>query len=80
MAQRKKLFKIFRMMGCTRSVMLCALVAMYQLPESMIETAAATITLGVRQGSSTSCVLFIMFVNDLKKMIKGGCEVDGFLA
>ena len=42
----------------------------------MIGTAVVTITLSVRQGSLTSCLLFIMFVNDLIK----GCEIDGFLA
>ncbi len=59
--------------------MLCALAAMYQLTESVIGTAVVTITLGVRQGSPTSCLLFIIFVNDLMKIIKEGCEVDGFL-
>ena len=46
----------------------------------MIGTAVVTITLSVRQGSLTSCLLFIMFVNDLIKMGKEGCEIDGFLA
>ena len=54
MVPRRTLFKILRRMGCG-SVMLCALVAMYQLTESIIGTAVVTITLGVRQGSPTSC-------------------------
>ncbi len=31
------------------------------------------------QGSPTSCLLFIIFVNDLIALIKNGCDVDGFL-
>lgn len=33
----------------------------------------------MRQGSPTSCLLFIIFVNDLIALIKNGCGVDGFL-
>ena len=32
-------------------------------------------TLGVRQGSPTSCLLFIIFVNDLINMLKEGAGV-----
>lgn len=46
MVPRRILFKILRKMGCG-SVMLCALVAIYQLTESMIGTAVVTITLDV---------------------------------
>ena len=79
MVPRRTLFEILRRMGWG-SVILCALVAMNQLIESMNGTAAVTLTPGARQGSPTSCLLFIVFVNDLIKMIKEGCEVDGFLA
>ena len=54
MVPRKTLFRILRRLGCG-SVMLWSLVAMYQLTESVIGSAALTITLGVRQGSPTSC-------------------------
>ena len=37
-------------------------------------------TIGVRQGSSTSCLLFILYVNDLIKRMKENCEDDGFLS
>ncbi len=33
----------------------------------------------MRQGSPTSCLLFIIFVNDLIALIKNGCDMDGFL-
>ncbi len=59
--------------------MLCALIAMYTVTESLVGTAVVSIILGVRQGSPTSCLLFIIFVNDLIRLIKEGCGHDGFL-
>lgn len=32
---------------------------------------------GCTEGSPTLCLLFIIFVSDLIKTIKEGCEVDG---
>ena len=75
---RHKLFHVLRRLGCG-SVMLCALIAMYSVTESLIGTAVVLITLGVRQGSPTSCLLFIILVDDLIRVIKEGCGRDGFL-
>ena len=60
--------------------MLAAIIAMYRVTQSVLGTALVTATIGVRQYSPTSCVLFIIFVNDLIKMIKENCEADGFLS
>ena len=59
--------------------MLGALVVIYTQTESLLGTAVVLITMGVRQGSPTSCLLFILFVDELIKIIKSGCEFDGFL-
>ncbi len=75
---RNMLFRILRRLGCG-VLMLGALMAMYSVTQSIIGTALITITLGVRQGSPTSCLLFVIFVDDLIRMIKEGCERDGFL-
>ena len=75
---RNILFRLLKRMGCGM-VMLAALVAIYVTTESVIGTAIVTATLGVRQGSPTSCILFIIFINDLIKTIKSNCNVDGFL-
>ena len=37
-------------------------------------------TVGVRQGSPTSCILFVLYVNVMIKMLKQGCPIDGFLS
>ena len=73
------LFWVLSRLGCG-AVMVAALVAMYSVTQSIIGTALVTATIGVRQGSPTSCLLFIIFVNDLIKMIRENCEDDGFLS
>ena len=59
--------------------MVTALVALYRVTHSVLDVAVLTVTLGVRQGSSTSCILFVWFINDLVKLLKENCGQDGFL-
>ena len=60
--------------------MLLALAAMYKYTNSVTGTALIATTVGVRQGSPTSCVLFVIYVNTMIQMIKQGCPPDGFLS
>ena len=76
---RVMLFTILKRLGCGASMIL-ALIAMYKATQSVIGTAVITTSIGVRQGSPTSCLLFVIFVNDLIKLIKENCRPDGFLA
>jgi hypothetical protein len=75
---RNKLIETLKRLGCG-SLMLCALVAMYKVTNSVLGTAVITATIGVRQGSPTSCFLFTVFVNTLIRWIKDRCGEDGFL-
>ncbi len=75
---RRRLFTMMRRLGCG-ATMLAALVAMYSVTRSVIGTAVITTTIGVRQGSPTSCLLFVLFVNDLIRIIRARCGVDGIL-
>ena len=75
---RFKLFTVLKALGCG-ATMLFALIAMYKVTNSIIGTALISATIGVRQGSPTSCFLFTLFVNDMIKLIKQSCNVDGFL-
>ena len=75
---RYKLFLTLKRMGCGLT-MLMALVAMYEYTNSVIGMALIAATIGVRQGSPTSGLLFIIYVNVMIQMIKQGCPVDGFL-
>lgn len=76
---RFNMFKILKRMGCGIT-MLMALVAMYRCTNSILGTALIVATVGVRQGSPTSCILFVLYVNDMIKLIKENCPLDGFLA
>ena len=49
--------------------MLTALIAMYRATYSIIGAAVVTATIGVHQGSPTSCILFVVFMYDLIKLI-----------
>ncbi len=60
--------------------MLAALVSMCRGTHSIIGAAIVSATVGVRQGSPTSCILFVLFINDLIKLLKENCGWNGFLA
>ena len=60
--------------------MLAAMTAIYSVTESVLGSFVITTILGVRQGSPTSCLLFIIYINDLIKLIKEGMGRDGFLS
>lgn len=73
------MFNILKCLGCG-TVILVAIASMYCVAQSVIGTAVVTATIGLRQGSPTSCLLFILYVNDLIMMIKKRCGVDGLLS
>ena len=79
MVPRDVMFRVLRRLGCS-GVMLAPLIAMYSLTQSVFVITTITVTLGARQGSPTSCLLFIIFVNDLIMMIRNSVELDGFLS
>ncbi len=51
----------------------------YRVTESVIGSAVFAATIGVRQGSPTSCLLFLSYVNDFIRLIKDNCREDSFL-
>ena len=75
---RDVLFMILKRIGCW-TVMLAILVSMYTVTQSVVGTAVVAATIGVRQGSPTSCILFIIYVNELIALIKNNCGINGFL-
>ncbi len=60
-------------------VMLAVLVSMYSVTQSVLGTAVGAATIGVRQGSQTSCALFIIYANEFIALIKNNCGMDGSL-
>ena len=52
---------------------------MYHITQSIIGTAFVTATLGLKQESPTSYILFVIYINNLIKLVKENCPNDGFL-
>lgn len=75
---RNKMFEVLREAGCGK-VMLAALRAMYRVTECVMGSAVVGATQGVRQGLSTSCFLFVLYVNVLIKRLKNVCQPEPFL-
>ena len=75
---RNKLLNTLKRLG-SEAVILLALVAMYKLTKSILGVATVTASVGVRQGSPTSCFLFTIYVNTLIRMLKDRSGEDGFL-
>ena len=75
---RKYLLELLKRLGCG-VVMLAALISLYSLTQFMLGFTVITATLGVKQGSPTSCFLFTLFVDEFVRLVKSRCDVDGFL-
>ena len=59
--------------------MIKILKAIYRNTKFLFETVIILANLGVKQGSSASCILFIIYVDRMIKMVKAGFEEDGYL-
>ena len=75
---RSKIFQILKNLGCG-VVMLSALVAMYTITSSILGSTVIKSSIGVRQGSTTSCFLFIIFVDVLIRMLRSRCSSEYIL-
>ena len=75
---RSKMFQILKSLGCG-VVMLVSLVAMYAVTVSILGSTVITSSIGVRQGSPTSCFLFIIFVDVLIRLLKAQCSNEDIL-
>ena len=69
---------LLKRLGCGK-VMLSALIAMYSVTKFILGATLIVAALGVKQGSPTSCFLFILYVDELIKKIKKTHVSDGFL-
>ena len=78
MVPRSRLFDILIELGCG-ATMLGALVSMYSNTSNFLGSTVITSTLGVRQGSPTSCYLFIIFVDVLILLLKSTCSPEPIL-
>ena len=75
---RPKLFRLLANLGCGR-IMLRALQAMYKSTKNILKTAIINSKIGIKQGGSSSGLLFILYMDALAKMIKDACPDDDYL-
>ena len=75
---RQKLIAVLKSRGCGR-VMLKAIRAMYTCTKNVLRTAIIDATSGVRQGAPSSCLLFVIYIDEMVKMIRNSIANDGFL-
>ena len=76
--RRDKLFELLREAGCGK-LMLLSLQAIYKNTKFLFKTVIIMANLGVKQGSSASCILFILYVDRMIKMVKNAFHDVGFL-
>ena len=69
---------VLKKLGCG-NVMLKALASLYKVSKSILSLTVITAVVGVRQGSPTSCFMFVMYVNVLIRLIKCVIGNDGYL-
>ena len=75
---RHKLVAVLKSRGCGK-IMLKAIQSMYTCTKNILKAAIIDATIGVRQGSPSSCLLFILYIDEMVRMIKSAIANDGFL-
>ena len=75
---RDRLIRRMISLGCG-ATMVRIIAAIYNSTKMILRRATVTTTIGVRQGSPTSCLLFTLLVNDLIRNLKERCLPDDFL-
>ena len=75
---RSKLIECLKSAGCGRR-MLKAIYVMYRCTRNVLKSATVEASVGVRQGAPSSCLLFVIYINQMIRMLKAKIATDGFL-
>ena len=59
--------------------MLRAIQAIYKSTKNILKTAIVTSKIGIKQGGSSSGLLFVLYMDALAKMLRDACPNDGYL-
>ena len=73
------MLNLLKSLGCG-VVMLTALTSLFWVTQFVLGGTIITAIVGVKQGSPTSCFLFILFVDEFIRLVKGRSDLDGFLS
>ena len=76
---RNYLLNLLKSLGCG-VVMLTALTSLFWVTQFVLGGTIITAIVGVKQGSPTSCFLFILFVDEFIRLVKARSDLDGFLS
>lgn len=52
---------------------------MYRCTRNVLKSATVESSVGMRQGASSSCLLFVIYINQIIRMLKDKIAIDGFL-
>ena len=75
---RPKLFRLLANLGCGH-IMLRALQLMYRNTKNILKTAIINSKIGIKQGGSSSGLLFVLYMDVLAKMVREVCQQDDYL-
>jgi hypothetical protein len=78
MVDRHKLLQVLESRGCGKN-MLAAIAAVYKSTKFILRSAIVEADAGVRQGAPTSCLLFVLYIDNLVRMLNAQHPVDDFL-
>ena len=75
---RNKMIELLREKGCGKR-MLIAIKEMYSCTKHILKSALIDVSIGVRQGAPTSCILFVVYIDKLVRIVQEAVASDGFL-
>lgn len=75
---RRALINSLISLGCG-TAMVMAIAALYGDTQMVLGSAMIATSIGIRQGSPTSCWLFTVYIDKFVRMIRSSCPNDGFL-
>ena len=75
---RQKLIQCLKSLGCGK-IMLKAVYMMYKCTNNVLTSATIKSVVGVKQGAPSSCLLFIIYIDQMVRMLKQTIATDGFL-
>ena len=75
---RRKLIELLKHLGCGQ-LFLKVLTAIYSCTKMVMKSAIIIASQGVKQGAATSVLLFIIYIDQMVKMLKENVDDDGFL-
>ena len=75
---RHKIIDCLKQRGCGKAMLLALQVA-YKCTKMLYRDVIIATNIGVKQGAPTSCLLFVLYIDNLVRMLKSSVDNDGLL-